>query len=736
MPTFNRRRFLQFAGTTLAAYGLSERQLVSHGLRYGQALAQPTTRKLALLVGVNQYPSGNSRFTNLRGCTTDVELQRELLIHRFGFQASDILVLSDDAAHKPTRSNILAAFEEHLIHQAQPGDVVVFHFSGHGSQVLEPNSPDGDGLNSTFVPGDIQENGTDVDDIMGRTLFLLTSALSTDQVSVVLDSCYAGGGTRGNVRVRSGFDGNSYQASAAELAYQSQWLRTLGVDVPTLQNRRNIGVAKGVVIAAAQKDEEAVDVGFDGFYAGAFTYLLTQYLWQQTDSSQGTVVRITRDMKDLSGQVPFLDAPSEQAQSDIYFVPEKKQIPPAEAVVTQVDGDQATVWLGGIDHESITTFGRGAKFTPAGFESLGEVELLSRQGMRGVIKLPSAVPAGTLLQEFSRVVSPELQLRIGIDPSLGLYTSRIQQQLGAIPRVVGVPHQGGNVPYEKEVHYILSRMTAGYKRRFKDKAVPNTDRIGLFSQSLDEWIPGSFGRDTAESATDAVTRLTPKLQSLLAARLIKSLLKANSARLKVDASIIGEVAEVAGEQVELIASAFTPRGESGEAQSGGTHQILLDQDFRFRVVNHEPEPLYISIVIFVTDGRMFVVLPRPQKGREQQIAESRLEGNGTELYAPSLSEKEKPLYGQERGRAEALIIASREPFVEGLAQLQTLATLQALGERSDSESAELSLRAVNTLLGEISSSRSAPLDNTAMTDELPQIQTADIAAFSISVEVV
>ncbi|MDV3348864.1 caspase family protein [Leptothoe sp. LEGE 181152] len=735
MPTFNRRRFLQFAGTTLAAYGLSERQLVSHGLRYGQALAQSTTRKLALLVGVNQYPAGNSRFTNLRGCTTDVELQRELLIHRFGFQASDILVLSDDAAQKPTRSNILTAFEEHLIHQAQPGDVVVFHFSGHGSQVLEPNSPDGDGLNSTFVPGDIQENGTDVDDIMGRTLFLLTSALSTDQVSVVLDSCYAGGGTRGNVRVRSGFDGNSYQASAAELAYQSQWLRTLGVDVPTLQNRRTIGVAKGVVIAAAQKDEEAVDVGFDGFYAGAFTYLLTQYLWQQTDSSQGTVVRITRDMKDLSGQVPFLDAPSEQAQSDIYFVPEKNQIPPAEAVVTQVDGDQATVWLGGIDHESITTFGRGAKFTPAGFESLGEVELLSRQGMRGVIQLPSAVPAGTLLQEFSRVVSPELQLRIGIDPSLGLYTSRIQQQLGAIPRVLGVPHQGGNVPYEKDVHYILSRMTADYRQRFiddavPDDAVPGIDRIGLLSQSIDEWIPGSFSQDAEEFATDAIARLTPKLQSLLAARLIKSLLKANSARLNVDASM---VTELAGEQFQLVASAFTVRGESGETD--GTHKILLDQqDFRFQVVNHEPEPLYISIVVFVTDGRMFVILPRPQRGRGQQILESRIEGNGAKLYAPSLSET--PLYGQERGRAEVLIIASRQPFVEGLAQLQELATLQASGERSENESAELSLGAVNTLLGEISSSRSGTLDNSPATDELPQIQTADIAAFSISFEVV
>ena len=34
-----------------------------------------------------------------------------------------------------TRQGILTTFEEHLIKQAKPGDVVVFHFSGHGSQV-------------------------------------------------------------------------------------------------------------------------------------------------------------------------------------------------------------------------------------------------------------------------------------------------------------------------------------------------------------------------------------------------------------------------------------------------------------------------------------------------------------------------------------------------------------------------------------------------------------------------
>jgi hypothetical protein len=131
-------------------------------------------------------------------------------------------------------------------------------------------------------------------------------------------------------------------------------------------------------------------------------------------------------------------------------------------------------------------------------------------------------------------------------------------------------------------------MTTDYQQRFTDEAVPGVGRIGLFSQSIDEWIPGSFGREPGESATDAncqvsaiaIARLTPKIQSLLAARLIKSLLKANSARLDIEASI---VTELAGEQFELVASTFTPRGEAGEAQPDGTHQILLNQqDFRFR----------------------------------------------------------------------------------------------------------------------------------------------------------
>ncbi len=115
-----RRTFLQRVGSILAILGTSETGLLSLGSRYYSALAQPSLRKLALLIGINQY----SKHPALNGCLTDVELQRELLVHRFGFLPSDILSLTDAQA---TRDVIEKAFFDHLGNQVKPGDVVFFH---------------------------------------------------------------------------------------------------------------------------------------------------------------------------------------------------------------------------------------------------------------------------------------------------------------------------------------------------------------------------------------------------------------------------------------------------------------------------------------------------------------------------------------------------------------------------------------------------------------------------------
>ena len=91
-----RRQFLQKISGLLAALGLAETEWLSLGNRYYQALAQPRSRKLALLIGINQYP----QIPALGGCVTDVELQTELLINRCGFAASDILTLTEEQASR------------------------------------------------------------------------------------------------------------------------------------------------------------------------------------------------------------------------------------------------------------------------------------------------------------------------------------------------------------------------------------------------------------------------------------------------------------------------------------------------------------------------------------------------------------------------------------------------------------------------------------------------------------
>jgi hypothetical protein len=128
MSHISRRRFFEFAGSTLAALGLSQLNIQRQAESYGKVLAQSTPRKLALLVGINQYS-----FSPLDGCLNDVELQRHLLIHRFGFNPKDIYTLTDE---KATRSGILQAFEEHLIRQANEDGTVFSIINSKGKVTL------------------------------------------------------------------------------------------------------------------------------------------------------------------------------------------------------------------------------------------------------------------------------------------------------------------------------------------------------------------------------------------------------------------------------------------------------------------------------------------------------------------------------------------------------------------------------------------------------------------------
>jgi hypothetical protein len=406
MHPISRRHFLQFAGSTLATLGLSQLNIQQQGERYGKVLAQSTPRKLALLVGINQYAS-----EPLRGCVNDMELQRQLLIHRFGFNPNDIHTLTDEQA---TRQGILEAFEEHLIKQAKPEDVVVYHYSGHGSRVFAPDPivvepGNNGGLNGTLVPvnyGSIDglpEQGGVVEDIMGHTLFLLMLALKSENFTAVLDSCYSGGAIREYpVRARDN-QGKKVQISPLEKSYQDQWLSRLNLSREDFVKLYRTGVAKGVVLAATDPNQTAIDLRWDGFNVGVFTYLLTQYLWQKTSTPENAIAYAVENIPQDFNQTPRVEVKvgSGYERQPIYFSNTTSLV--ADAVITSVKGNQVKLWLGGVNPAVIKAVRKGTVFTSIGDRgSRSErVTLESRDSSNGLIgigRVDGGVQEGTLLK--------------------------------------------------------------------------------------------------------------------------------------------------------------------------------------------------------------------------------------------------------------------------------------------------------------------------------------------------
>ncbi len=675
MSHISRRHFLQFTGSTLVTFGLSQLDIINKGNRYAQVLAQTTPRKLALLVGINNYPTNDRFFGNLKGCVTDVALQEELLIHRFGFNSNDIIKLtSDESLNKqPTRNNILTAFEEHLIKQAKPGDVVVFHFSGHGSQLRDPNPIQGcsdrafnNEFNSTLVIADEGQKGL-APDIMGRTLFLLRSALNTENVTFVLDSCHSGGGTRGNFRVRS-VPGDGLNPSPEEIAYQKRWMEQLQLTDAELARQRCAG-GKGIVLASAQREEEALDAEFGDFSAGAFTYLMTQYLWQQTDNVGSVIAQISRSIRPLSRQVPLADGNQNQP---VYFI--NKPVPPTDAVITKVEGDKATLWLGGVDKESLEAFQPGATFAIINDKGQpsGKLELVSpRSGLRGEAKLvekgaAASLQPGMLLQEASRIIPASLKLSIGLDPSLVGETNAVKQALMNINRLEAIPAQSGNVPYPGGVQYIFSRLTAPYQRKLQQQQVANlpaTDSIGLFTEGL-EPVPESFG-ELGETVTKAVERLEPKLKALLAARILKMTLNANASELDMEVSM-----NLVEQPNQPLARTSTGRARNNRRELGQSYskKLPLNQLFQFRVTNRESSALYFTTLLIDSTGGLVVIFPYQWPTSQESM---RLEPNQTLLIGDP---KQLQLKAIQKGTGEALVIASRSPLKNAAKTLAVLAT--------------------------------------------------------------
>ncbi|MGV0107571.1 DUF4384 domain-containing protein [Nostoc sp. DSM 114160] len=770
MSFIKRRQFLQSLCASLTIVGINQLDMQQAAWNYGKVLAQDTRRKRALLVGINDYPGTSAQdlktqglWYQLKGAVTDVELQRELLIHRFGFHPDDILVLSDRQA---TRQNILDKFEQHLIQWVKsPDDVVVFHYSGHGSNVIDPNQVFPDKLNGTIVPFDADlpdgypQKGGEVNDISAGTIFLLREALGrkTKNATFILDSCYSGGGVRGNLIIRSrpghvelrgDTQTTQLESSPQELDYQQRWLKDLDISKEKWIEGRRKNLVNGAAIFAAQRNQEAADTAFaPDVHAGVFTYALTRQLWQLTSNqAMGKVViaaaakteQFLKTMQNSRVQKPGIEVKSGSSddQQPMYFAPMQK--PAAEAVITEVKGNAVKLLLTGAEPQVLEALGKGAIFTVVDDrgEAQGTVKIESRDRLNatGLLQTKSAVKItpGTALQEQIRAIPSNLKLRIGLDKSLD--SEETKQALRSLPRIEVVPL------LEQEVHYILGRMLPVYRQQLEKRAIayggrfanadlPPVNSVGLFSVGF-EPIPGSFGA-TDENINEAVNRLQTKFKLLLAARLIKLTLNTSSSRLNVVASLAGANTQ------SLLAQSFTVRGSKSasptiplkvKSQTQSIAQIEVEKPVQISVENRENRDLHIGVLIFSPDGDIDILFPLSDGNNAALVsAEETLQiPSEAEMKTGRMLSFRKPL-----GIVEVLIVASTAPIDKALKPLQALIMEQRSEKRSSNLVAEKAEDAVASLLDDLASGTRGETKT-----NIRQFDVQQMAALSVTFEII
>jgi predicted phosphodiesterase len=260
----------------------------------------------ALLIGIDRYsqvplPDG-SYYPHLGGCVRDVDHVEQMLRSRLSLTDDQITKLTSrnstngqpvvDAAQLPTYENLVKAFKQ-VTADAQPGDQVYIHYSGHGgrSATMFEELKGANGLDESLVPCDIGENG--VCYLRDIEMAYLLKAMSDKDllVTLVLDSCHSGGATRGNggafPRGITSIDTRKPLEQSA-VAGKEELIKNF-LELPSNASR-SINAASGwrlptpkncVIFAACRANELANEYAFDGNERnGALTYWMLDALKQ------------------------------------------------------------------------------------------------------------------------------------------------------------------------------------------------------------------------------------------------------------------------------------------------------------------------------------------------------------------------------------------------------------------------------------------------------------------------
>jgi hypothetical protein len=268
----------------------------------------------AVLVGIDEYES--PAVPTLRGCVNDVALVRWLLKTCFGVPNEDIRAVVNERA---TKANILHRLVA-MIRAAEPGDLLVFYFSGHGSQIRDRDGDElVDQLDEVICPYDMDWDARTY--ILDDDLDAIFDALPPDiLLEAFFDCCFWGAGPRELTpeprpqRLRADV---RYLLPPLDIAARAEGEEDQ-LRVHHLAGSGTFRKAGNVYWSASQEGEPAAEDFVEGRPNGVFTYWGCRFiaenlhLLQQDEYSREQLVEDLRSYLRSLGyaQTPELAAPA------------------------------------------------------------------------------------------------------------------------------------------------------------------------------------------------------------------------------------------------------------------------------------------------------------------------------------------------------------------------------------------------------------------------------------------
>jgi hypothetical protein len=290
--------------------------------------------KKALLVGINDYPGSQN---DLQGCVNDITNVYDVLVKYFDFASADVALLQDKRA---TKAAILEGLKA-LVTRAASGDTLVFHYSGHGSQVRDTEGDElADGLDEIICPWDFDWDGGFIKDDDFAAIFAgLKQGIALE---VILDSCHSGTGTREMILDRTtlrcgavvgagvgALDEHAlwssrhcirprYLAPPADIAHRAD--EVFGGDLKRRRAGEDVAL-NHVLWSACKSNQYSADADIGGKPAGAFSYFFCRHIRDTAGKvTRGDLLKLVRASLKHEGfsQVPQLECPAVRTQAGVF----------------------------------------------------------------------------------------------------------------------------------------------------------------------------------------------------------------------------------------------------------------------------------------------------------------------------------------------------------------------------------------------------------------------------------